>query len=445
MHRKSHILVLVLVLIPFLQGASCSRAMWGTMPSLDNNALLLFLSGKPRAALTSIGYTNFSVPALIANLDTYDDFQKMANAWILGEIGEDAAEAIPTLLALLKSNWAVGVFAKIALTEIGPPAVPVLLKDLEHKWPTRRKAAAGCLAAMGPRAIHAAPYLIALVSKYQKRKAPVPVGIIIALGEILASEPFPYWYLHVLPDMAAEQHHLKEFLARWENRTSGHRLEMMSEHRLRGVLPELQSSHQEAQAISMEKNLKLYLLAIEMWVARGRAKPRVPTSDTKIRQQALDVLSDILVSTNRDEAKAAIASIGKMGHHARRLTNMLLGMLQHPEPEFQLAAAWALINVSAEKAIMGRALIRLLSSNDWPLRELATRALVMASYDDVFCAKAITELTRRLDDERPEVRKAAQQTIDELEEAKLQKERKKREKVYQELSPGPPDTGEDED
>lgn len=132
-----------------------------------------------------------AVPALIDLLE-FDNAPSFAHvhlaAQALGEIGPDAADAIPVLAGLLEDFDDMHVLGGVhvagsasdALARIGPPAVSVLLEAFRHRDARVRREAAGALGHIGPAAREAVPALIGAASA----DADVGPYAIRALGKI---------------------------------------------------------------------------------------------------------------------------------------------------------------------------------------------------------------------------------------------------------------------
>jgi len=91
-------------------------------------------------------------------------------AYMLGEMGGNAAPAIPHLIVCLKDeNAVVRKNASFALAKIGKPAVPALEKALESPAVRTRKNAAFCLGELGKNAAPALPALRTLLTDSDKR------------------------------------------------------------------------------------------------------------------------------------------------------------------------------------------------------------------------------------------------------------------------------------
>ncbi len=112
-----------------------------------------------------------AVAALVENL-TDRDKQAWSNAMgALASIGPDAADAIPALIECLDGSASGGrggrdgeqmtLRAAYALTQIGKPAIPPLIKILENGDKDSRAGAAMALGGMGAEAAEAIPALVA--------------------------------------------------------------------------------------------------------------------------------------------------------------------------------------------------------------------------------------------------------------------------------------------
>lgn len=107
----------------------------------------------------------------------------------LGEMGADAAEAIPALLALLETAPThrpsrTPSFAALALRQMGPAAVPGLVKLLDHASSDVRVNAAIALAGLGEAAAPAVPGLIRLLGAEDPEEQMAAADTLCALGPV---------------------------------------------------------------------------------------------------------------------------------------------------------------------------------------------------------------------------------------------------------------------
>jgi HEAT repeat protein len=145
--------------------AAATDALAGLVADPDIN-----LATEAVLALGKIGpAAKGAVPALCDALQQKEGTNAHAIAFALGNIGPEAAAAEPILLQAMDSNdKSLAVIATRSFIEIQPPAsrseaasraVPVLASCLNDPLPETRKAAADCLAALGPLAREAVPAL----------------------------------------------------------------------------------------------------------------------------------------------------------------------------------------------------------------------------------------------------------------------------------------------
>jgi HEAT repeat protein len=104
----------------------------------------------------------------------------------LGEVGSDAADAVPILLHQLETIQThrpsrTPSFAAIALGQLGPTAVPGLVKLIEHAVSDVRVNAAAALGGQGTAAAPAVPGLIRMLSAADLEEQMAAAN---ALGEI---------------------------------------------------------------------------------------------------------------------------------------------------------------------------------------------------------------------------------------------------------------------
>jgi hypothetical protein len=121
-----------------------------------------------------------AVPILLGALNAKNAESRMAAIWALGRIGPPAAEAVPSLVKALdgeaapprdpkessvtrlrreKRSARIREYTARALANIGPRAVPALIRALGSSDPETRIAAARALGRMGPKAKEAVPAL----------------------------------------------------------------------------------------------------------------------------------------------------------------------------------------------------------------------------------------------------------------------------------------------
>ena len=95
------------------------------------------------------------VPALVAMLSDPDAMVSTSAGMVLGEFGPAAEAAIPTLLPRLADRHYLG--AAVTLGQIGPAAIPPLVKLLKSGGQWDRVAPLPPLASWAPRPGHASP------------------------------------------------------------------------------------------------------------------------------------------------------------------------------------------------------------------------------------------------------------------------------------------------
>jgi HEAT repeat protein len=102
-----------------------------------------------------------AIPAIARGLKDEDMDVRLEAVLALGEMGSAARETVPALLDALKGDELRLLEPLVAATlgNIGPAAVPALLKALPDKDAARRRTAAYALALIGPQAAEAVPAL----------------------------------------------------------------------------------------------------------------------------------------------------------------------------------------------------------------------------------------------------------------------------------------------
>ena len=102
-------------------------------------------------------------------------------AQALGNVGDEAAEAIPQLTEAMRgTNVVLCRMAAKALSQIGRPALPAILAHLKHRDPFVRGEAALALGWMGPTAVSGVPTLIESLRPTRtgvRMPDPVPVSV----------------------------------------------------------------------------------------------------------------------------------------------------------------------------------------------------------------------------------------------------------------------------
>jgi HEAT repeat protein len=158
---------------------------------------VLGLLGHPRedmraqAARTawSIGLDAAHGPALLAHVDSPDDYVREFAAWAAGQIGAAGNEAIPSLLAMLarEEGHAAGT-AAVTLRRLAPDnpvIVESLVRSLRGDDGVQKVQAARGLGKLGPVAAAAAP---ALLHALEDAREDVRAESVIALGRVAGAD-----------------------------------------------------------------------------------------------------------------------------------------------------------------------------------------------------------------------------------------------------------------
>jgi HEAT repeat protein len=124
-----------------------------------------------------------AVPALITFLDSEDFSVRYAAVGGLGDIGSEAADAIPKLIEILKEEGESSHEAKRTLSQIGAVAVPALIELLSSEDQLTRQSAAITLGWIGTEAEDAVPFLVEALNQETDYEYYYDV-IAGALGEI---------------------------------------------------------------------------------------------------------------------------------------------------------------------------------------------------------------------------------------------------------------------
>lgn len=97
--------------------------------------------------------TDPKVAGLVSDLQGWDDKTRVAAVERLGDLGSDAAPAVPNLVhAIRKGDEELRVNAVLALGRVGKPAVPPLVKALDDKDADVRYYAVWAIGLVGPEA-----------------------------------------------------------------------------------------------------------------------------------------------------------------------------------------------------------------------------------------------------------------------------------------------------
>jgi HEAT repeat protein len=133
-------------------------------------------------ALGKIGKT--AVPSLIKALESKDEQERLTAAEALGLIGPDAAAAAEVLNKLAADDASNNVRQKAteALDKIGKSPVPTLIAKLKDPDATKRTSAVEALGGLGPKAKEAVVALRAALM--QEKEAAIRAKIVIALRDI---------------------------------------------------------------------------------------------------------------------------------------------------------------------------------------------------------------------------------------------------------------------
>ena len=129
------------------------------------------------------------VPVLVQALE--DPTVRWHASFVLGEIGPEAAGAVPALVRVLQRERVPRALrappsSAIALGQIGRPAVPELIRCLHDERPVVRTAAAIALGLMGRAAETAIPALLQLLTDHDQE---VRQASVLSLGAIGSKNP----------------------------------------------------------------------------------------------------------------------------------------------------------------------------------------------------------------------------------------------------------------
>ncbi len=284
-----------------------------------------------------------AVPAL-AKLLTGKDGGAPANAaWALSRVGKAAQPALPELLKVpgRKDVQYAGFFAAQALSHIGAPAVPGLVKALAGGDPHIRAAAARALGWIGPDAKEAAPALIETLGK----NPAVPVRVAAAAALV-----------GIAPESAAAHKALAGALA-----DDHYGVRIGAAEALGQCGPAAATTITALEKAFEDKRVEVRRAAA---LALGR-----------IGKAALPALTRALSDKDTSVRKYCARAIGNIGKDAGTAASALAGALVDKDAEVRREAAWSLALVGSSENTIRSALEKARTDNDYVVRFSAAAAL----------------------------------------------------------------------
>ena len=316
----------------------CGR--WGPSRKKPSPLLLRRLTdekaGKNAAeALAEIGPpARAAVPALVKAMNVSNKHAlRLCAVKAVGRIGAEAREAIPSLIIALEGEGSgyVSPAAVDALVQIGPVAVPALIKALRESKPAVRQAASEALGRLGPAA-----------------KAAVP-----ALSEALkdsdffvrAAAAFALWRIDGQTEAARSA--ISALVALLEKQTPHDREIYRVVNVLRGTGPLLPQTAAPGLVKTLENWSRAPEVLVDMGVEAvpalivalddGKEYVRISAISTlgqlgPVASEAVPALTRALTDAKADVRTRAAFALARMGKHARPAIPALGRNLDDPNP-----------------------------------------------------------------------------------------------------------------
>jgi HEAT repeat protein len=397
-------------------------------------------------ALAEVGKP--AVPALVQSLK-----DEKATYWvclILGEIGPDAAEAVPALVEVLKADQRPEVRreAVLALAAIGPAAagaVPPLVEALADKDTAIGASAAYALGCVGPQAKEALPALAKslenadpflktasgwALAKIEPTEAHRATAVALLLSALKSDQPrlrraAVLGLASLKPPAELVLPQLTEVVKVVGKDAAGDTLE---------VLVVIGEPAVPVLAEALKREEIRFLVVRDLARLGPKAQPATASlaelvnSDplSAVRREALMALGAIgrgaaaavpaaieaLDSKQETVAYAACYALGKIGKPAAAAVPVLLKKLGDSNELLAVAAAWALAGIQPDSAETARAtvpvLVKGLTESEPKVR---VEAAVALGHFGHLAQEAVPALTKLLDDKDESVQTAASEAI----------------------------------
>jgi HEAT repeat protein len=340
-----------------------------------------------------------SVQDLVLALKDSDPRIRIESANALAALGPEAAEAVPALMDALKSsaklppgNVAFHVSVTRALTRIGKPAIPALVRAIgEREESQARSAAAGALAGMGRGASDAVPDLIRILKGNGDRFNQADRDASRALAGI-GKPAVPALIELMKESIPVKTPNVTEALNR--GLVLQHAAQALGEigpgatDAVPALVQALKDVDEEFDRLTIAGALcrvrpreRAALNTLEAGLRHANFQPRqlaamllgeLGPDAAPVVPSLAKLLSDIDESV-RTAAAEALAKIGRDGPSA---VPALLRALEDEKPKVRTAAATALGLYAQKPAAVVPALARLLRDRDASVRQAASAALV---------------------------------------------------------------------
>jgi HEAT repeat protein len=328
----------------------------------------------------------------------------------IGKLGPKAKEAIPALVTRLESDDSVEVQVAVedALREIGPDAVPALLRALGHSNGATRLTILDALFIMGPKAEAAVPALVPLLKDEDRETLREAIHV---LSRTRAKAALP-------PLMDLVRHAPDDHVRRWvisSFANFGHRaadaVPLLIEVLREGALNHRGTYYQTAGVLGIIGRPAVPGL-VKLLKDRDSPEP--------VRQECLYALSQMVLCHGPREAAAAapalvdtlgdpspnvrldaILLLGQLREGAKAAVPALTRFLKHDTPAERIRAAESILEIEPNHRLAIAALAQDLKHADAAVRERAAYNLYKAGPRG---AAAVPALVRALGDPAPEVR-----------------------------------------
>ena len=248
---------------------------------------------------------NVSVDALMHSMDDADKYVRWRSVIALGELGEAASDAIPSLSdTLVNEEPFIQRAVADTLGWIGPGSVPALIGVLESDDPSVPPHAAKALAIIGPEAKDAVPYLTEMLGYNSFELITAATEALSAIGP--ASAPAAPRLIEIIDGTI----HTSGYFTKEENKSA--------------------------------KNDETVLVALAVY-AIGNIGPAAGG-------ESVPLLIELLLSRRRDMKVPAAYTLGRLGPLAEDAVGALIFMLQEDSAKIRYHTAEALGNIGPAAA-----------------------------------------------------------------------------------------------
>ncbi len=370
------------------------------------------------AALGDYGEQAAPAAADLARLLADDDLLVQRDAAAaLSRLGPQAASAVPQLIAALRDDdGAVTIEAAQALTAIGQPAVPPLIALL--KDPQYRNLAAAVLGDIGPDAVDAVPAILAMLDAPDKETRRAALLALAGIGP--AAQPVAAEQLvQILRDPESDvrpgaayalarmedQHAVPDLLA-LVRQTDDDREKLAAAWALVMLQPSASVSEKAVPILMDGLDDDWALVRKECVIALGALGTRAQPAAERLLSLADD--PDPLV---RAEASAALYQVGA---DAETLVPVMTKGLDDVSPDVRYAAAYVLGSIGTKAGPAVLRLKEMMNSHVGLDRILAAWALARIAPTDSTVRQSLPTLLRALDHPRPQIRREVATVLGEI-------------------------------